>query len=52
MRRATNMEFLLDLNYFALYVNNLYPHGIAIEIPTWVIVGAIGLIYSIKLLRK
>jgi hypothetical protein len=46
------MEFYLDLEYLALYVNNLYPSGIAIEIPTWVLVTTIGLIYSIKLIRK
>jgi hypothetical protein len=46
------MEFYLDLDYLSFYVNNLYPSGIAIEIPTWVIVGTICLTYSIKLLRR
>lgn len=46
------MEFYLDLDYLSFYVNNLYPNGIAIEIPTWVLVGTIGLIYSIRLLRR
>lgn len=46
------MEFYLDLDYISLYVNNLYPNGIAIEIPTWIIVGGIALTYSIRLLRK
>ena len=46
------MEFYLDLEYLALYVNNLYPNGVAIEIPTWLLVSTIGLIYSIKLIRR
>jgi hypothetical protein len=46
------MEFYLNLDYLSLYVDNLYPNGIAIEIPTWVIVGTISLIYSIRLLKK
>lgn len=46
------MEFYIDLDYLALYVNNLYPNGIAIEIPTWVLVGVIGLTWAIKQFRK
>lgn len=46
------MEFYLNLNYLSLYINNLYPDGVAIEIPTWLLVGTIGLIYSIKLTRR
>jgi hypothetical protein len=46
------MEFYLDLDYLSFYVDNLYPNGIAIEIPTWVIVATISLIYSIRLLKK
>ena len=46
------MEFYLDLDYLALYINNLYPTGVAIEIPTWLIVATIGLVYSIRLIRK
>jgi len=46
------MEFYAGLEYVSLYINNLYPNGVAIEIPTWLLVGTIGLIYSIKLMRK
>ncbi len=46
------MEFYADLDYISFYVSNLYPSGIAIEIPTWLLVGGIALTYSIKLLRK
>jgi len=46
------VEFYADLEYISLYVNNLYPNGIAIEIPTWVLFGSIAFIYSIKLIRK
>jgi len=46
------MEFYLDLEYLSLYINNLYPNGIAIEIPTWVIVATIGLWFSVRVIRK
>lgn len=46
------MEFYLDLEYFSFYFNNLYPNGIGIDIPTWVIVSVIGLWYSIRLIRR
>lgn len=46
------MEFYADLEYISFYVNNLYPNGIAIEIPTWAIVATIGLWYSIRVLRR
>jgi len=46
------MEFYADLEYISLYVSNLYPSGIAIEIPTWLLVGTIALVYSIRLIRK
>ena len=46
------MEFYADLDYISFYINNLYPTGVAIEIPTWLIVATIGLVYSIRLIRK
>ena len=46
------MEFYADLEYISLYVNNLYPNGIAIELPTWLLVGTIALVWSIRLMRN
>ncbi len=46
------MEFYIDLEYVSLYVDNLYPNGIGIDIPTWLLVGSIAFIYSIVLLRR
>ena len=46
------MEFYADLDYISFYINNLYPSGVAIEIPTWLLVGAIALAYSIRLIRR
>jgi hypothetical protein len=46
------MEFYADLDYISFYINNLYPSGVAIEIPTWLLVGSILFIYSIKLIKK
>ena len=46
------IEFSLDGEYFAFYINNIYPNGAAIEIPTWLLVATIGLVYSIRLLKK
>lgn len=46
------MEFYADLEYISLYVSNLYPSGVAIEIPTWLLIGTIALVYSIRLIRK
>lgn len=46
------MEFYADFEYVSFYINNIYPNGLAIEIPTWFLVGVIGLVYSIRLIRK
>jgi hypothetical protein len=46
------MEFYADLEYISLYVSNLYPSGIAIEIPTWLLVGTIALVWSIRQWKK
>jgi hypothetical protein len=43
------MELYLDLNAFGLYADSI---GLQISIPTWLLVGTIGLIYSIKLIRR
>ena len=47
-----NLELLLDSEYFSLYINGLYPNGVGIDIPTWLLVASIGLVYSIKIIRK
>jgi hypothetical protein len=43
------MEMYFDLDGFGLYANSI---ALAIEIPTWLLVGAICFIYSIKLIRR
>jgi hypothetical protein len=47
-----NLELLFDREYFSLYINGLWPNGVAIEIPTWLLIGSIAFIYSIHLIRK
>lgn len=47
-----NLELLLDSEYFSLYVNGLWPNGVGIDIPTWLLVGTISLVYSIILIRR
>ena len=46
------MEFYADLEYISLYVNNLYPNGIAIELPTWLLVGTVALVWSVRQWKK
>jgi hypothetical protein len=43
------MELFLDLDFFTLYVESI---SLAIEIPTWLFVGTIAFIYSVKLIRR
>jgi len=43
------MEFYLDIDMISLYADSI---GLQINIPTWLLVGVIGLFYSIKLIRK
>jgi hypothetical protein len=43
------MELYLDLESFGLYADSI---GLQVSIPTWLLVGSIGLVYSIKLLRN
>ena len=47
-----NLELLFDREYFSLYINGLWPNGVGIEIPTWLLIGSIAFIYSIKLIKK
>ena len=46
------MEFIVDLQYISLYVDNIYPNGLAIDIPTWLFVGVIGLVWSVRQWKK
>ena len=50
--RVMNLELLLDGEYFSLYINGLWPNGVGIEIPTWLLLGTTLFIYSIKLIRR
>ena len=43
------MEFYADLEMVSLYADSI---GLQINIPTWLLVGGIALVYSIKLIRK
>ncbi len=43
------MEFYLDLEMVSLYADSI---GLQINIPTWLLVGVVGFIYSIRLIRK
>ena len=47
-----NLEFLLDREYISLYINGLWPNGVSIDIPTWLVVGTISFIYSIIVIRR
>jgi hypothetical protein len=47
-----NLELLLDSEYFSLYINGLWPNGVVIDIPTWLLLGTTLFIYSIKLIRR
>jgi len=47
-----NLELFLDSEYFSLSIYGLWPNGVGIEIPTWLLVGSIGLWYSIRLIRR
>jgi hypothetical protein len=43
------MELYLGLDCFELYADSI---GLQVVIPTWLLVGAIALAYSIKLIRR
>lgn len=46
------LELFLDSEYFSLSIYGLWPNGVGIDIPTWLLVATIGLVYSIRLLKK
>ena len=43
------MQLYTNLDFVSLYADSI---GLALEIPTWLLVGSIALVYSIKLIRK
>jgi hypothetical protein len=43
------MEFYLDLEAISLYADSI---GLQINIPTWLFIGTVLFIYSIKLIRR
>jgi hypothetical protein len=43
------MEFYINLDFVSLYADSI---ALALEIPTWLLVGSIALVYSIRLIRK
>jgi len=43
------VEFYIDLDFVSLYADSI---ELQINIPTWLLVGVVGFIYSIRLIRK
>jgi hypothetical protein len=43
------VEFYIDLDFVSLYADSI---ELQINIPTWLLVGVVGLVYSIRLIRK
>jgi hypothetical protein len=43
------VQFYINLDFISVYADSI---GLAIEIPTWLLVGSIALVYSIRLIRK
>ena len=43
------MELYTHLDFISLYADSI---GLTIEIPTWLLVGSIALVYSIRLIRN
>jgi hypothetical protein len=43
------VELYIDLDFISIYAESI---GLTIEMPTWLLVGTIGLVYSIRLIRK
>lgn len=43
------MELYINLEFISMYADSI---GLQLEIPTWLLVGTIGLVYSIRLIRK
>jgi hypothetical protein len=47
--RGGIVEFYIDLDFISIYADSI---GLTIEIPTWLLVGSIALVYSIRLIRN
>jgi hypothetical protein len=43
------VQLYTNIDFVSLYADSI---GLAIEIPTWLLVGTITLVYSIRLMRK
>ena len=43
------MEFYIDLDFISIYADSI---GLQVELPTWLLIGTIALVYSIKLIKK
>jgi hypothetical protein len=43
------VELYINLDFISLYVDSIELQA---DIPTWLLVGIIGLVYSIRLIRK
>jgi hypothetical protein len=43
------VQLYTNIDFVSLYADSI---GLAIEIPTWLLVGTIALVYSIRLMRK
>ena len=43
------MELMIGMKWLELYADSI---GLALQIPTWLAVGAVGLTYSIRLMRR
>jgi hypothetical protein len=44
-----HMELILGMKWLELYADSI---GLALQVPTWLAVGAVGLTYSIRILRR
>jgi len=43
------MELILNTDWLSIYIDSIQ---LSIDIPMWVAVGTVGLVYAIKLLKK
>ena len=43
------MEFYINLDFISIYADSI---GLQVELPTWLLVGSIALVYSIRLIRN
>jgi hypothetical protein len=43
------VEFYIDLDFISIYADSI---GLQVELPTWLLIGTIALVYSIKLIKK